>query len=66
MKVSHESKFDVEYVNMVKYQVSRYFFSKGIVFFNPFVFECLILNIRKQIDCKRPSSTKQMSTKYSY
>ena len=34
-------------------QLSRYMFSK--------VIECLEQNIRKQIDCKRPSSTRQMN-----
>ena len=34
-------------------QFSRYVFSK--------VIECLEQNIRKQIDCKRPSNTKQMN-----
>ena len=28
------------------------------------VIECLEQNIRKQIDCKRPSNTKQMNRKY--
>ena len=34
-------------------QLSRYVFSKVIA--------CLEQNIRKQIDCKRPSSTEQMN-----
>ena len=34
-------------------QLSRYVFSN--------VIECLEQNIRKQIDCKRPSNTKQMN-----
>ena len=34
-------------------QLIRYVFSK--------VIECLEQNIRKQIDCKRPSNTKQMN-----
>ena len=34
-------------------QLSGYMFSK--------VIECLEKNIRKQIDCKRPSNTKQMN-----
>ena len=34
-----------------KQQLSRYVFSKAI--------ECLEQNIRKQIDCKRPSSIKK-------
>ena len=35
-------------------QLSKYVFSE--------VIECLEQNIRKQIDCKRPSSTKQMKS----
>ena len=55
VKVSYiESKSDAKFVNTVKKtQLNRYEFLKLI--------ECLEQNIRKQIDCKRPSNTKQMN-----
>ena len=39
-------------------QLNRYVFSKVI---ERLEIECLEQNIRKQIDCKRPSNTKQMN-----
>ena len=45
------SKIDVKYVKTVKSTINR--MSK--------VIECLEQNIRNQIDCKRPSNTKQMN-----
>ena len=43
-------------ISTVKQKLSKYVLSK--------VMECLEQNIRKQIDCKRPSSIRQMNREH--
>ena len=53
VKVSHNLNLMQSLSTQWNQQLIRYVFSK--------VIECLEQNIRKQIDCKRPSNTKQMN-----
>ena len=53
VQVSQISKLDVKNVNTVKSTTCRYMFSN--------VIECLKQNIRKLINYKRPSNTKQIN-----
>ena len=53
VQVSQISKLDVKNVNTVKSTTCRYMF--------PNVIECLKQNIRKLINYKRPSNTKQIN-----
>ena len=53
VKVSHNLNLMSNMSTQRNQQLSRCVFSK--------VIECLEQNTRKQIDCKRPTSTKQMN-----